>query len=221
MKVVCISDTHGHHEKVAVPDGDLLVHAGDVTRHGTVDDVGRFATWIAALPHPRKIVVAGNHDWALQREPQAARRALSGVPGLTYLEDSGCEVDGLKVWGSPWTPRFLTWAFQLPRGSALHRRWQLIPDDTDLLVVHGPPKGILDRVGGVLPKLAAAATTQSLHVGCASLTAAAKRIAPRLVVFGHIHEGYGIEARDGTTYVNASICNARYRPVNEAVVVHL
>ncbi|HNC99840.1 MAG TPA: metallophosphoesterase, partial [Myxococcota bacterium] len=113
------------------------------------------------------------------------------------------------IWGSPWQPRFFDWAFNLDRGEPLRRVWQKIPDGIDILVTHGPPKGILDRVqrGG--------------EVGCEELREALRRVRPRLHVFGHIHEAYGQLHLDGTHFVNAASCNLDYRPVNPPVVVEL
>ena len=116
-------------------------------------------------------------------------------------------VDGLEVWGSPWQPWFHDWAFNLERGAALAEKWAMIPDSTDLLITHGPPHGILD------------ACFDGRRVGCEELTRAVERVRPKLHVFGHIHEAYGV-VDDGTTlFVNASNCNLRYRPANAPIVV--
>src|SRR5690606_27797878 len=133
----------------------------------------------------------------------------AAVPGLTYLRDAGVEIDGVRFWGSPWQPEFFDWAFNLPRGEALAARWALVPEDTDVLITHGPPRGILDR------------TVTGTPVGCDDLRAALDRLAPRLHVFGHIHEAYGRVEGPRTTFVNASVCDVRYRAVNDPVVVDL
>ena len=206
MRVVCLSDTHHQHARLVVPEGDVLVCAGDFTRRGDRADVEAFDAWLGTLPHRHKIVIAGNHDFAFEREPAAAR---SWIRHATYLEDSGCEVEGLRVWGSPWQPRFFDWAFNLDRGAPLRAKWELVPADTDLLVTHGPPFGILDR------------THDGRRVGCEELALAVARIRPKLHVFGHIHEDPGVVERDGTVYVNASSCDVRYRPVQPPIVVDL
>ena len=206
MRIVCLSDTHNLHDRIEVPEGDLLLHAGDATRRGTAEEVAAFLDWLAAQPHRHKVLVAGNHDFLFEREPDLA----SGlVRDAIYLRDAGVEIEGLKIWGSPWQPWFHDWAFNLQRGAPLREKWDHIPPGTDVLITHGPPYGIFDRVD------------RGELVGCADLLDAVGRIKPRLHLFGHIHEGYGREMRDGTTFVNASICDVAYRPVNAAIVVDL
>lgn len=206
MRIVCLSDTHGLHERLAVPEGDLLIHAGDFTNFGRVAEIERFDRWLGTLPHPHKVVVAGNHDFLFERKPARARALITSA---RYLEDEACEVDGLRLWGSPWQPWFHDWAFNLARGPELASKWALVPDDVDVLVTHGPPAAILDR------------THHGQEVGCADLRTALERVRPRLHVFGHIHESSGRVELDGTTFVNASLCDLAYRVRNEPVVVEL
>lgn len=205
MRVVCLSDTHQRHGAVRVPDGDLLLVAGDVTRRGHPDELAAFDDWLGALPHPAKVWVAGNHDFGLQDDPDAPAR----IRHATYLCDAATTVGGLTIWGSPWQPVFFDWAFNLPRGAPLREKWALVPPGTAILVTHGPPRGILDR------------TQLGEHVGCDDLLDAVRAIRPRLHVFGHIHESAGREERDGTVFVNASVCDLRYRPTNPPIVVDL
>lgn len=204
MRIVCVSDTHGQGLDLAVPDGDVLVHAGDLTGMGHLAQLAKEAAWLRTLPHRTKVVIAGNHDFGFQHEP---REAVALFDGMIYLEDTGATVDGVRFYGSPWQPRFFDWAFNLDRGPAIRARWDLIPAGTDVLVTHGPPAGVLDR------------TERGEEVGCADLLAAVARVRPRVHVFGHIHEGYGTVERDGTTFVNASSCDKRYRPLNAPIVV--
>jgi Icc-related predicted phosphoesterase len=218
MRIVCLSDSHNRHAALRVPDGDVLLHAGDATMHGTAEEVAGFDAWLARLPHRHKVVVAGNHDFLFEREPEAARALLKSA---VYLQDSGVEVDGLRIWGSPWQPWFFDWAFNLPRGAALKEKWDLIPEGTDVLITHGPPHRILDRVAGPTSRVMATVTGRGSHVGCEELREAVFRLRPRLHVFGHIHESYGQESRDGITFVNASTCNRSYRPANPPVLVDL
>ncbi len=206
MRIVCLSDTHSLHEEVSVPDGDILVHAGDFTERGSLEDVDAFNAWLGRLPHRHKFVIAGNHDFCFEQAPEQARSRLTNA---IYLEDSGAVAEGLHIWGSPWQPRFFDWAFNLDRGEPLARKWALVPDHTDILITHGPPHGWGDT------------TSRGADVGCEELAARIWTVAPRLHVFGHIHEGYGRMQAGPTTLVNASICTLRYRPTNPAIVVEL
>ena len=195
MKVVCISDTHMRHELISVPDGDVLVHAGDFTRRGSLEDVERFDAWLGTLPHRHKIVIAGNHDWCFQLAAAEARRRLTHAQ---YLEDSGVVIDGALFWGSPWQPWFLDWAFNLQRGAELAAKWSMIPDDVSILVTHGPPFGFGDTTSG------------GQAVGCEDLLRRIRELQPRLHICGHIHEGSGVRSEGDTTYVNASVLGADY-----------
>jgi len=207
---VIASDTHGLHGKLAVPEGDVFVHCGDFTRRGELKTVSDFGRWVGALPHRHKVVVAGNHDRTFEDDPEAALAALDAAGnGLTYLQDAGTEIDGVRFWGSPWQPWFFDWSFNLQRGPELAAKWALIPEGTQVLITHGPPLGILDRVWG------------GDRVGCADLLERVRELQPKVHAFGHIHEGSGIDVREGTTYVNGSICDERYRPVNPARVIDL
>jgi len=206
MRLVLLSDTHRMHDKIVIPEGDVVVHAGDFCGHGTNKQARAFANFFRALPHRHKVVIAGNHDRCLELEPTLGPEIFAGCH---YLIDSGVEIEGLRFWGSPWQPWFLDWAFNLQRGPALRAKWDLIPQNTDVLVTHGPPHGILDR------------TSRGEDVGCEELRAAVERIRPRLHVFGHIHEGYGECEIAGTKFVNASICTLGYDPTNPAIVVDL
>ncbi len=188
-KIVCVSDTHARHDLTDVPDGDILVHAGDITRHGSLEDVESFDRWLGRLPHRHKLVICGNHDFCFQEKAAEARARITNA---IYLEDSGCEVEGLTFYGSPWQPWFGGWAFNLPRGEELARVWAKIPDRVDVLVTHGPPEGILDR------------TKRGDLAGCRDLLYRVLEVKPRLHVFGHIHEAAGRVEADGLVFVNAS-----------------
>lgn len=214
MKIVCISDTHNCHDQVKVPEGDILVHSGDATVNGTEREVIEFLRWFSALPHQHKIFVAGNHDWLFQLQPE---RAATSIPAsVTYLQDRSAEVMGLKIYGSPWQPRFYDWAFNLNRGAQMAEKWSLIPDDVDILVTHGPPYGILDKVE---------TRFGARYEGCEELrfriedVAASGRL--KLHVFGHIHSGHGVCEEFGVSFVNASVCDEEYQPTQPPIVIDL
>ena len=142
MRIVAVADTHLFHHDLAVPDGDVFVHAGDMCRGGHRSELALAARWIAGLPHRHKVIVAGNHDWAFVRELAAARAMFAGAH---YLEDGEVTIDGVRFYGSPWQPAFMDWAFNLPRGPELAAVWARIPRGIDVLITHGPPDGIGDR----------------------------------------------------------------------------
>jgi predicted phosphohydrolase len=194
-RLVFTSDTHGLHEQLVVPDGDILIHAGDMSMSGALDDLRAFNAWLARLPHRHKIVIAGNHDFCFERQPAASAALLTAAD---YLMDSAVTVLGIRFYGSPWQPWFFDWAFNLPRGPALRAKWDLIPAETEVLITHGPPQGHGDL------------TTRGDRAGCDELLAAVRRLQPRLHVFGHIHEGAG-QTREGQTLcLNVSACDANY-----------
>ncbi|KAF4028138.1 Calcineurin-like phosphoesterase [Phytophthora infestans] len=225
MRVVCVSDTHGLHEDaVAIPDGDVFVHAGDFTDTGERSEVVAFNEFLGRLPHRYKLVIAGNHESSFDRafypeywhqyghrqkyDPEEVRALLTNA---LYLEDQAVLIEGFVFYGTPWQPEFCNWAFNLPRGGALLKKWRYIPTDTDVLITHTPPMGHGDLVG-------------YQRVGCADLLREVEsRVRPKLHVFGHVHEGYGRSASpDGAiTYFNASICTHNYEPVNAPFVFEL
>lgn len=215
-RIVAISDSHGHHEALELPAGDVLVHAGDFSLHGVeLEEARGFLEWFASRPHPHKVLVLGNHELSAEREPARFRALVP--PSVHLLHDSGATVAGLRFWGAPWTPIFFDWAFMLPRGPMLREKWDLIPTGIDVLVTHGPPYGHGD---GAPPRM-------SRHwkaVGCLELLQAVRRVRPRLHVFGHIHAGYGLSESDeapGTVFANAAVCTESYAPTNPPLVVTL
>lgn len=197
VRLVLLADTHLFHEDLRVPDGDVIVHAGDACRRGTLDELVVFAALWRALPHAHKVFVPGNHEWCFQKAPEAARALL---PGTHVLIDEALELGGLRWYGSPWQPEFGRWAFNLPRGPALAERWACIPDDTDVLITHGPPLGLGDRSRHAARHAPShgAPRLEDGHTGCADLRARVASVRPRLHAFGHIHEDGGLWS-DGVT----------------------
>jgi len=189
-----------------IPDGDILIHAGDFTEHGTLVEAEAFDRFLATLPHKHKLVVAGNHDSAFETRPS---EAASVMRHCTYLQDSSVRINGITFYGSPWQPWFMDWAFNLPRGKALREKWQMIPEQTDVLITHSPPMGYGDCI------------YSGDRVGCEDLITVVERIKPRLHIFGHIHEGYGTSQNEHTTFINACSCNMKNQPKNAAIVVEI
>uniref|UniRef100_A0A7N9DCI5 Calcineurin-like phosphoesterase domain-containing protein n=1 Tax=Macaca fascicularis TaxID=9541 RepID=A0A7N9DCI5_MACFA len=230
-RFVCVSDTHSRTDPIQMPYGDVLIHAGDFTELGLPSEVKKFNEWLGSLPYEYKIVIAGNHELTFDQEfmadlikqdfyyfpsvsklkPENYENVQSLLTNCIYLQDSEVTVRGFRIYGSPWQPWFYGWGFNLPRGQALLEKWNLIPEGVDILITHGPPLGFLDWV----PK-------KMQRVGCVELlNTVQRRVQPRLHVFGHIHEGYGVMADGTTTYVNASVCTVNYQPVNPPIVIDL
>jgi predicted phosphohydrolase len=206
MRIIALSDSHTLHQRVKVPDGDVLVFAGDMGGHGDLWELVSFNKWIGELPHRHKIVIAGNHDFIFERQHQLAVDTLTSA---VYLQDSSITIDGVSFYGSPWQPEFCQWAFNLPRsGEQLNLCWSKVPTGVDVLITHGPPNGILDTVRGH-------------HVGCEILRVALKRIRPKIHIFGHLHDGYGRDEVDGTVFANVAICDESYDPVNRPQVIEM
>ena len=237
MRIVCISDTHGLHKIMEdinpLPEGDILIHAGDCTNVGKPQEVQDFVYWFMNIKgFDNKIFIAGNHDFAFEKRHQPHHKGdfdwyhhlmndlnLS-QSDVTYLEDSQFVIESpefsrpIKFWGSPWQPEFYDWAFNLPRlGDELKKYWDLIPNDTDVLITHGPPNEIRDFVNNWRQPVRT--------VGCELLRFRVEQIKPLLHIFGHIHEAYGVEYNNNTLYVNASTCTERYAPSNKPIVVDL
>ncbi len=207
MRIICLSDTHGQHLSLNLPEGDLLLHAGDISSRGRREEVAEFLDWFSSQPHRHKVFIGGNHDFLLEQKPAVFKPMIPA--NCHYLEDSGITLEGLAIWGSPITPYFFDWAFNRHRGAAIRPHWALIPPQTDILLTHGPPYGILDR------------TTRGEAVGCQDLLKVINRINPRLHVFGHIHEAAGKLERNGTVFVNASYLDLSYRPAQPPFVIDL
>lgn len=218
MRIVCISDTHLR-QGFSIPDGDVLIHAGDGTSMGTQREVNHWLAWIAIQPHRKKIVVAGNHDYLFERDPELT--ALLMPDSIDYLQDSGTRFRGVKFWGSPWQPAFNGWAFNLPRGAELSEKWKLIPNDTDVLITHSPPFGILDRVCSQAQGIEGYKADVDVPLGCEDLLCRVHALRPRLHVFGHIHDSYGTVTLGETIFVNACICDEGYKPTRQPIVIDL
>lgn len=207
-KITCISDTHNKHKCLDgfLDGGDMLIHAGDVSGRGWIEEIIDFCRWYDDVPNfDNKLFIAGNHDWGFQRESDKIKGLLTGYKTIDYLEDELMILDNsdqpkpLKIWGTPWQPEFYNWAFNLKRGEELKEKWDLIPNDIDILIVHGPAYGKLDFV-----------PYDSQNVGCTDLLDKIKQIKPKIVVSGHIHEDYGYVFDGDTHFINASILDGSY-----------
>lgn len=174
ITIVCISDTHSKHRSLKIPEGDVLIHAGDFSDTGKKPDIQEFVNWFGSQPHPQKVFIGGNHDITLHTDYYVKRGAVRFHARLlkqidttqyslecrkivlentntTYLEDTECVLGTptvplgpyppIKCYGSPWSPEFCDWGFNAQRGEELKKKWEMIPQEVDVLITHGPPYG--------------------------------------------------------------------------------
>ena len=210
MKITFISDTHGRHEHLTskaynniLGSGDVLVHAGDCTNVGKTHEIKEFLDWFSNTEFTHKIFIAGNHDFGFEHVHDIAPEYKN--KGVHYLFDNEVVIDGVKFYGSPWQPEFYNWAFNLPRGEKLAEKWKKIPGNTDVLITHGPARGMLDH------------TISGELVGCEDLFNRVMEVQPKIHVCGHIHWAYGQKNFFGTEFLNASVLNERYQYENKPI----
>lgn len=205
MKILFISDTHGEHQKLNnLPQADILIHSGDISKRGKDYEIEDFIKWLSSLDFRYKIFIAGNHDFYF--EGKTISKVQEMLPqDVFYLCDTGITIEGINIWGSPITPTFFNWAFNRDRGSNIAKYWDKIPQNTDILITHGPPSGILDR------------TISGSNAGCGDLLKKIELIKPKYHLFGHIHEAYGVYETAHTIFINGSILDEDYRISNPSV----
>jgi Icc-related predicted phosphoesterase len=212
MKICAISDTHSYHRRVEIPETDVLIHAGDITWRGELEIFADFANWLKDLPHAHKIVIFGNHELSNQGTKQIQVNLIREA-GAIYLEDNGCEIDGLLFHGAPHTPEFNNWSYNLPRdGEELKRKWDMISDAIHVVISHGPPYGILDGVSGVREPQ-----------GCKLLKNRLMQL-PNLKahIFGHLHMSGGQSIKLGEViFANAAICDDSYNPCRQPIIIEI
>ncbi|MBF0523147.1 MAG: metallophosphatase domain-containing protein [Candidatus Omnitrophica bacterium] len=207
MRIVAFSDTHTQHRDIKIPDGDVLLFAGDGEFRSSLDLID-FNNWLAAQPHQHKIVIAGNHDFFCERFPGEAKAYLTEA---VYLKDEQYVLpNGISVWGSPMTKNFLDWAFMDTEENLGRYYWSKIPKNTDILLTHGPADKHLDI-----------AVPGGDHLGSETLAKKINELKIPYIVCGHIHGGYGIEKVGKTTYINCSVLDEDYQVVNKPVVIDL
>ena len=215
MKLTFISDTHNKHKLLTgdLPGGDILIHSGDISSMGYKHEIESFLTWFDKIDnYDTKVFIAGNHDWGFQTKPDQCRGLLTGYKTVDYLEDEELVLyldgpngdkpeENIRIYGTPWQPEFYNWAFNLPKnGPGLQSKWNMIPENTDILITHGPAYGFLDDVEG----------GRGQHLGCELLAERIKEIKPKIHLCGHIHTGQGHYFDGHTHYFNASVLNEQY-----------
>jgi predicted phosphodiesterase len=221
-RLIHISDTHGFHRKINIPYGDILIHSGDITRRGELETINDFSNWLKELPFARKIIIFGNHELGHSQMGPKRKKSLEMIKesGAIYLEDSGIEIDGLKIYGSPVQPEYHRWEWNRRRGRDIKHHWDMIPDDTNILITHGPPNGILDAV----PRHNDYTGEYIENVGCKDLLNRINELKQlKLHLFGHIHEGYSVKPIEinSVRFSNASICQPYpHKNFNEPVIIN-
>jgi Icc-related predicted phosphoesterase len=208
MRLVMVSDTHGKHQSLDgfMPEGDVLLHGGDLCERGSLKELRSAADWLKAQKtrYTQVLTIAGNHDFSAEAFYKEGREdVLRDIfHPVVYLRDSGILIEGKYFYGSPWTPTFFNWAFNADRGPTIKQYWDMIPERTDVLITHGPPYRVLDYVG-------------QNRVGCEDLRDAVDRVKPVVHLFGHIHCAAGeANGQNGTKFFNAAILDEGYCPVN-------
>lgn len=208
IKIAMISDVHNKWHHLQIPECDILISAGDYSFVGEQSIVREFHKWLNQQPAKEKISVQGNHEVWVQRNWHLAKCiAQEQCPGVHFIDEGRVELLGKKIWCSAITPWFHDWAWNRQRGLEIRKHWERIPIDTEILVTHGPPYGILDQVkdekSGIM----------SEPLGCKDLRAQlGYHDDIKLHVFGHIHTGSGEMDFGGIHFVNASIVDEQYRP---------
>jgi Icc-related predicted phosphoesterase len=227
VKIAIISDVHCKQKQVIVPECDLLISCGDYSFLGEAHVVKNYHKWLNKQPAKHIISIQGNHEkWVEKNYAEAKEIAIKACPRVHFIQDESVVIEGLNVYGNAYTPYFFNWAWNAGRDivEASHTFkpfigdiWAKIPENTDILVTHGPPLGILDEVADYN-------SGRIISVGCRELLKKINQLPNlKLNCFGHLHLRGGMlyQRDDGKIFVNASVCDEQYKPVNKPVVVNL
>ncbi|CAD8053272.1 unnamed protein product [Paramecium sonneborni] len=224
LTFVCISDTHCYN--IPLPQGDVLIHCGDFTKSGQKEETLSFIQWLKKQPFKYKIVIAGNHDISMDTENYEsklkqihhkvcnfdAQELLQQLKdNCIYLVNQSVIIDGIKIWGSPYSLEFCEWAFQIKKNDS-EQFWSQIEKDSDIIVTHGPPLNHGDLVNNWGIKK---------NVGDEELLKQVLKIKPKYHLFGHIHEGYGITEQEGVKFINCSLVNKNLKVSNAPIIFRL
>ena len=233
IRLMCLSDTHGFHEQIpkdVIVPCDIAIHAGDFSNIGEVETVKSFRDWFVKLPAKHKVCTAGNHELSFDIENRedilpkweqlksrtkggidSAKPIIANDPDIVYLEKSTVEIEGLKIYGSPYSVFFCDWAFQVWPQIALYM-WDDIQEGTDIVITHGPPDGVASeedrkKVRG--------------NPGCPFLTRRIEKIQPSVAIFGHVHEWHPVSHLGETLVVGVSVINNRYQYYRPPVYIDM
>jgi Icc-related predicted phosphoesterase len=220
INITHISDTHNKHKSLNLIGGDILIHSGDISSIGYKHEVKSFLQWFKKQPYTYKIFISGNHDICFDPNRQRIDDQIwindlfnefevNKDKQIYYLNNSSIQLFGhLNIWGSPITPDFnpKRWAFNKTRGEDIQKTWNLIPENLDILITHGPSLYHGDYEDN-----------SRLSVGCYDLRNIIKIKKPTCHLFGHIHSGYGMSYDENTIYLNSSVVNNSYTVVNNPI----
>jgi len=207
MKITMISDTHNLHRQFAQLEGDVLIHCGDMFNLGDTDQscIADIDAWFGEQAFDLVLCIGGNHDHLLRRHTQ---RLGNPFKNAVYLEDSSYQHEGMTFYGAPWVPGLVSHAYyQSAKG--LRDKWAQIPCETDVLITHTPPLGMLD------------VSSRGMQLGCEYLAGELTRIAPKLHCFGYIHASTGVVEQGRTTFVNAASVNSQVELVKKPIEITL
>lgn len=209
MKITTISDSHTNHDQLIIDPTDMLIHAGDFSFQGRLQETIKFLQWIEVQPAKYRIFIEGNHDGMGDLQPSLFKELLKEhAPTTIFLRNEGCEIEGIKIWGRQITPTFGEWFHMAdPQSPKMLKSLSIIPSDINILINHGPAYGILDR------------TNAGENVGCMDLLNELDRFKSlKLHIVGHIHEAAGQIIVNGVTHINASVLNERYINSNKPII---
>ena len=216
MIITAISDTHGTQNKLDLTKypADVLVHAGDWTARDSKTEIINFLQWFSLQDYKHLILIAGNHEKFIEFNQSWFNGIITTFPNITYLQDSEITIDGIKFYGSPYSNMFFNWAF-MEEENELQHIWDKIPDDTNVLITHGPAYGCNDRINN--------AYGRDPHVGSKSLTKRKLSLQGTLKahISGHIHQSYGVRNTGGCTNVCAAVLNENYKLVNSPITLEV
>ena len=197
MNTMFLSNTHGHHETLLLPRGDMIIHAGDFTKNGTESEAREFLHWFSHLNYKYRIFIAGMRDAFFEQEPGLVRKLLPS--NVIYLEESGVEAGGFKIWGSPFNTFNHGSAFSVSAGDEIREHWNKIPDEVDIVIGRMPAYGVHDEEGS------------GDHIGCKDLLRKLVRVEPNYFVCGNLHGVHRYEYRHDINFINASLLNPEYK----------
>ena len=206
MKAVVLSDNHTNYD-FETPEGDLLIHCGDFTFHGNPNEMKKFKNYLKEQPHEHKLFIFGNHE-KVDKEITYWIEYLEDGTGAKCIHEKAYGIGDLNFFGSSYTPKYLNWGFMQDEETR-ERYWENMIEGMDVLVTHGPPKGIMGQI------------EDGTEIGCEYLRKFVDRVKPKYHFFGHNHAGAGVQTNGHTMFVNAALLTEHYQKFRPPIVVNL